>query len=176
MNDPQKPDDPVSGWHVDIVCALDVAALTESQQERLTDCCHGTVLDAAAGAARLTFEQDEESPAEAVTAALAQALRALTQAETSGRVTEVECLAADVYLERALTPDITRFLDLVGVSETAAILGVTTSRIPQLARDHADFPKPVASPSSGRVYYRSSIEAFNSTWTRKRTGRPPGDD
>jgi predicted DNA-binding transcriptional regulator AlpA len=57
-------------------------------------------------------------------------------------------------------------LDLVGVTEIAAMLGVSRQRVDQLLKTHADFPTPVAELVGGRIWLRSEIEA----WAR-RTGR-----
>jgi predicted DNA-binding transcriptional regulator AlpA len=59
-------------------------------------------------------------------------------------------------------------LDLVGVTEIAAMLGVSRQRIDQLIRTHPDFPRPVAELVAGRIWLRPDIE----TWAR-RTGREP---
>jgi predicted DNA-binding transcriptional regulator AlpA len=54
---------------------------------------------------------------------------------------------------------------LVGVAEIAALLGVTTQRVDQLARTEG-FPKPVAVLAAGRIWQRADIER----WAH-RTGR-----
>ena len=60
--------------------------------------------------------------------------------------------------------------ELAGIAEIAAMLGVSTQRVDQLARTHADFPAPVADLSAGRIWLKADIEA----WARN-TGRsvPP---
>lgn len=55
--------------------------------------------------------------------------------------------------------------DLVGVTEIAAMLGVTTQRVSQLARTPA-FPAPVATLAAGLIWERSDVEE----WARE-TGR-----
>lgn len=59
---------------------------------------------------------------------------------------------------------------LVGLSETAVILGVSRQRASELT-ERPDFPHPVASLASGPVWLRSTIVGFNSHWAR-RPGRP----
>ena len=54
---------------------------------------------------------------------------------------------------------------LVGLTEIAAMLGVSKQRADQLSRK-PDFPPPVANLSSGRVWETRSIQA----WAR-RAGR-----
>jgi len=61
-------------------------------------------------------------------------------------------------------------LDLVGVAEVAAMLGLTTQRIDQLARRDPDFPAPVAELAAGRIWSRAEIVA----WARQ-AGRLDGD-
>lgn len=56
-------------------------------------------------------------------------------------------------------------LDLVGVAEVAALLGVTRTRIGQLSKT-PDFPTPVARLAAGPVWRREDIEL----WARE-TGR-----
>ena len=62
-------------------------------------------------------------------------------------------------------------LDLVGVAEVAAMLGLTTQRIDQLARRDPDFPTPVAELAAGRIWSRAEIV----TWARN-AGRLDGDE
>jgi len=57
--------------------------------------------------------------------------------------------------------------ELVGVAEVAALLGVSTQRVDQLARTEG-FPAPVAVLAAGRIWRRADIER----WAR-RTGRRP---
>ena len=61
--------------------------------------------------------------------------------------------------------------DLVGTSEAAVLLGVSRQRIGQLA-ERPDFPAPIARLSAGPVWTRTSIDAFDQSWSRKITGRP----
>lgn len=57
-------------------------------------------------------------------------------------------------------------IDLVGVAEVAEMLGVSRQRVHAIMTTHADFPKPVAELSAGRVWLREDVE----TWKRN-TGR-----
>ncbi len=68
------------------------------------------------------------------------------------------------------------FPDVVGVSEAAALLGVSRQRLDQLtARD--DFPEPMVRLAAGPIWLRWSIEAFLRRWPRKpgRPARTPGE-
>jgi prophage regulatory protein len=62
-------------------------------------------------------------------------------------------------------------LELVGVAEVAAMLGLTTQRIDQLARRDPNFPSPVAELAAGRIWSRADIV----TWARN-AGRLDGDE
>lgn len=55
--------------------------------------------------------------------------------------------------------------DLVGVTEIAAMFGVTTQRVSQLVRT-SSFPEPVARLAAGLIWDRADVEA----WARE-TGR-----
>jgi len=59
---------------------------------------------------------------------------------------------------------------LVGMAEIAEMLGVTRQRADQLTRAYADFPKPEAELSAGRVWKRAAIER----WIRAHPVRKPG--
>lgn len=59
---------------------------------------------------------------------------------------------------------------LVGVSEIARLLGVSRQRAVQVVRDYADFPAPVSSLASGRIWERESVES----WVRAHPDRRPG--
>ena len=61
--------------------------------------------------------------------------------------------------------------DLVGSAEIAAMLGVSRQRVNQLA-SAPDFPPPVADLSAGRVWTRSSVEA----WMAGQESRAPAAD
>jgi len=56
-------------------------------------------------------------------------------------------------------------MDLMGVTEIAAMLGVSGQRVSQLSRTRA-FPEPVAELAAGRVWLRADVEK----WARE-TGR-----
>jgi predicted DNA-binding transcriptional regulator AlpA len=61
---------------------------------------------------------------------------------------------------------------VVGISEIAELLGVTSQRAGQIARDYADFPTPIATLAAGRVWDRQAIEAWIGTHPHRRGGRP----
>ncbi len=59
---------------------------------------------------------------------------------------------------------------LVGLSEIAAMLGVSRQRAGQLVRDYEDFPSPVAELASGRIWETAAVKA----WAKSHPVRPPG--
>jgi hypothetical protein len=60
--------------------------------------------------------------------------------------------------------------DLIGVSEIAALFGVTRQRASEI-QTRAGFPAPVARLKSGPIWTRASITRFLDDWQR-RPGRP----
>lgn len=50
-------------------------------------------------------------------------------------------------------------MELVGIAEIAAILGVSKQRADQLARTPA-FPKPVSELASGRIWRKRDVERW----------------
>ncbi|GAA3803838.1 hypothetical protein GCM10022226_24530 [Sphaerisporangium flaviroseum] len=60
--------------------------------------------------------------------------------------------------------------DLVGAVEAGEILGVSRTRVHQLA-ERPDFPAPRYVVAAGKLWARSDIVAFDSRWNR-RPGRP----
>lgn len=61
---------------------------------------------------------------------------------------------------------------LAGVAEVAAELGVSKTRVGELARTLDRFPRPLAQLASGPVWDLHAIRAFAERWHR-RPGRPP---
>ncbi len=61
---------------------------------------------------------------------------------------------------------------MVGLAEIAQMLGVSRQRAAQLANDYSDFPPPLSDLASGRVWERSSVEAWQQAHHDRRPGRP----
>lgn len=61
---------------------------------------------------------------------------------------------------------------VVGISEIALLLGVTPQRAGQIARDHVDFPAPVATLAAGRVWDADAVKAWIASHPDRRSGRP----
>ena len=51
-------------------------------------------------------------------------------------------------------------LDLVGLTEIAAMLDLSRQRVDQIVRADATFPEPVAVITAGRIWKRSDIERW----------------
>jgi hypothetical protein len=73
----------------------------------------------------------------------------------------------DPYLERHLNQEPERY---AGVSEVAALLGVSRQRVAEL-RHKRGFPAPIAEISAGPIWEISSLNLFLEGWQRK-PGRP----
>lgn len=67
-------------------------------------------------------------------------------------------------------------LEVVGLREIGQVLGVSSSRVSQLARAYDDFPEPIGTPSSGRVWRRADIEAWVARHPDRKPGRRPRGD
>jgi predicted DNA-binding transcriptional regulator AlpA len=61
---------------------------------------------------------------------------------------------------------------LVGVTEIAAMLGVSRQRADQITRQYDDFPAPEVTLSTGRVWRRTRVERWIARHPRRRPGRP----
>ena len=85
---------------------------------------------------------------------------------THGGIARVDAMT-DPYLDRSLTREPERY---AGVSEVAAILGVSRQRVAEL-RHKRGFPAPIAEISAGPIWEVSSLNTFLDTWER-RPGRP----
>ncbi len=64
---------------------------------------------------------------------------------------------------------------LVGLTEIAAMLGVSRQRASQIVRDYDDFPAPVAELASGRIWETAAVEAWAAAHPVRPPGRPAGD-
>lgn len=61
----------------------------------------------------------------------------------------------------------------MGTAEIAQLLGVSHSRVWQLAREYDDFPAPIAELAIGKVWKQSDIERWIARHPDRRSGRPP---
>ena len=61
-------------------------------------------------------------------------------------------------------------LDLVGVAEVAAMMGVSRQRVHEVIRSDADFPEPVADLAAGRIWQRRDVEAWMKARQRAEKG------
>lgn len=64
---------------------------------------------------------------------------------------------------------------LMGLTEIAAVLGVSRQRVYELRATNPLFPDPLVRLAMGPVYAEADVLEFLAKWPRKRTGRPPSD-
>jgi hypothetical protein len=125
-----------------------------------------------AGGAGATFGVEVPSGgsdpmAEAVRLGIDAFERACTQVGiTHGGIARADVMT-DAYLDRRLTREPERY---AGVSEVAALLGVSRQRVAEL-RGKPGFPSPIAEISAGPIWEVSSLNRFLAEWER-RPGRP----
>src|SRR3990172_498230 len=75
----------------------------------------------------------------------------------AGELVEIRVLTEERWATEQMNPPP---MDLIGHIEIAEVIGVTKTRVGQLAAAHPSFPRPVGTPRAGRMYTRASIEAF----------------
>ena len=93
----------------------------------------------------------------------------VTATSREGCVRELRKLTGDdVTLTIELVPQI------VGVAEAAEIMGWDKRRVVTYL-DRAQFPEPLTSLASGRIWLREDVEAFAKEWRQRhpRPGRAP---
>lgn len=166
---------PAAGYAV-IIRAIITPQLTERQLAAVSAEAGGTIAyDIGAGILRFTVSTPD--PDADMVSLLAYGVDTVTRAVRvagasasirEGRVLSREDFEAEMF--RPSTPP----GGLVGVAETAAILGVSRQRVAEIRKDHKEFPAPVDDLKSGPVWDRAEVERFDRSWERKRTGRRPG--
>jgi hypothetical protein len=62
---------------------------------------------------------------------------------------------------------VTAEIDLVGIYEIAAMLGVSRQRVDKISRTDPDFAAPVAELHAGRIWLRSDVEQWAQVVGRK---------
>lgn len=117
--------------------------------------------------ARHLLTADYQVTAPTLRKAADEALRAARA--LPAKPTRLQVLPLDDWHAEQATP---QPRNLVGAAEAALLLSVSRQRVGQLA-ERPDFPAPIARLSAGPVWTRTSIEAFDQSWSRKITGRPP---
>ena len=144
---------------------------------------HGAVgSDAAAGIISVQITLSAGTLRQAVDAALTVARNAAGAADLRFIPTRIEVLPEAVFAAEVHNP---RVPDLVGYAEIAAMAGVSRQRARELP-SLADFPPPVAEPSTGPLRVKSQVEAWLANWSRtpgrrprataaKKPAPPPGD-
>lgn len=121
---------------------------------------------ASLGGAALGIRLSAEAPS--AVAAEKFALKAVSDALKTVGLPEwpVVGVAASTTAELLRELDQPTVAPLVGVSESAAILGVSKQRITELAKGRS-FPVPIARLASGPVWFAATIRHFNDTWDRR---------
>lgn len=117
------------------------------------------------GRLQVTLEVDADTLDQATTAVLG------TAAAATGllKPTRLYVLpTADAAAEKAHPAPID--LDLIGLTEVAAELGVSPQRADKLAAG-PDFPRPVLQTPTGRLWTRTSVRAFKNVWDETKNPR-----
>lgn len=141
--------------------------LTSDDTTALAETIDGAniVYDSDTGRLQIALEVDAPTLHQAAD----DALHATAAATGLLKPTRLQVLTtADFIAETEHPPTLN--LDLIGVTEIAAELGVSRQRAGQLA-DGPEFPAPVVHPTSGRLYTRASVQAFQRRWVATRNPR-----
>lgn len=141
------------------------AGLTDEDTAALAEALGGADIAYAAGRLQVNLEVEASTLEEAA----ASALRNAASATGLLKPTRLRVLPTAEFLDETAHPEPMN-LDLIGITEIAAELGVSRQRAGQLA-DDPDFPGPVVQPASGRLYTRASVKAFQQRWTATRNPR-----
>lgn len=166
-----------SEWSVDVEGRLPMGRVSEDAAVTLLEilesfnppCYPAVSVDGESETLGVTLHVDTDFIEEATNVGLSLFKRATKKAFGNG--IEVLSVAARTIEEadrKFSEPQ--KYLDLVGIAEIAAILGVTKQRASELSKS-SSFPAPIAALASGRVWLRSSIGHFLEEWKRK-PGRP----
>lgn len=160
----------MTDWSVAVDYEADVDHLTPDEYA-------AALHQAGAVTGRLDFDRSRVGFTVTVEAATLRQALAAGQRQTDqiaatlpglGQAVRVEALTAAELAAQLRRPTLP---PLVGVTEAAAILGVSPQRVDQLAREKPLFPQPVAELGCGRVWTEASITGFAQTDQRK-PGRP----
>ncbi|QNJ96567.1 hypothetical protein HZU40_34150 (plasmid) [Mycolicibacterium fluoranthenivorans] len=141
------------------------AGLTDEDTAALAEALGGADIAYAADRLQVNLEVEASTLEEAA----ASTLRTAAAATGLLKPTRLRVLPTPEFLDETAHPEPMN-LDLIGITEIAAELGVSRQRAGQLA-DDPDFPAPVVQPASGRLYTRASVKAFQQRWTATRNPR-----
>lgn len=155
-------------WHVAI--EVDAGEIPVETQTHIGDRLEATTSrDEATGRLTARMSRTAGTVRQAADTALRDTRAALTAAGVSGHPAGIHVLPEDEWIADAEHPAPAR---LLGIAETARLLGVSRQRVAELMDTHPEFPAPLARLASGPVFSRDSVVAFTSRWERRRTGRP----
>ena len=141
------------------------AGLTDEDTAALASALRGADIAYAADRLQVNLEVEASTLEEAVGSALHTAAAATGLLKPS----RLRVLPTMEFLDETAHPEPMN-LDLIGITEIAAELGVSRQCAGQLAGD-VDFRAPVVQPASGRLYTRASVKAFQQRWTATRNPR-----
>ena len=65
-------------------------------------------------------------------------------------------------------------MELVGIAEIAAMLGVSRQRVHAIIRAKPDFPEPVAELTAGKIWLKADVESWLAQSGRPDAGRRRG--
>jgi len=161
----------IAGYHVEV--KIDTTGFNDEQLQRAYDGLgpgHAGWHDMTDTLTLSKYVEDDDFRA----AALAGMDIILTSFEGSSIAGEIKSMAVYQHDEEANQEALRKaWRDMfIGTAETAELLGVSKQRVSELAKTHADFPKPIKRLKSGPVYDRAEIVQWESNWERRRTGRP----
>ena len=152
-------------WTTELTYAA--AGLTDNDTTALAHALTGADISYTAGRLHVQIAVDADTLEEAT----ASALRTAGAATGLLKPTGLQIMPTTEFRARAFQPV---ELDLIGVTEIAAELGVTRQRASKIAAS-PDFPTHVANPAAGKVYTRESVKEFQRRWQPHRNpkgGRP----
>lgn len=109
--------------------------------------------------------------ADAITA-IRKAAAVVTSAAERSDLPALPIVRAEATREDIFEAELERpsFPELLGVSEAAAVLGVSRQRLAEI-RHKPDFPQPIFELAAGPIWLRPAVASWADTWERK-PGRP----
>ncbi len=135
--------------------------LTDRDTKSLAKALGGADVAYAAGRLRIQLEVE----ATTLKSAADSALRTAGAATGLLKPNRLQIMTTEELFDQALRPEP---LDLIGITEIADEFGFSRQRAGKLAGS-PDFPDPVATIASGRIYTRASVKAFQQRWEATRS-------
>lgn len=153
-----------TAWHATVSYTSAPTPISEDQADALTSSLPGYAIAHHDGRhIHLSMTVEASTLRKATEDALKAARAAYAAAfDVVGTETAIRVLTEAEHQQEIAHPDA---LDLVGVTDVAAMAGVTQQRASQIV-DLSDFPAPVAAPGGRKTWTRKSVEAFLAGWSR----------